>query len=127
VSAAPVPKVVKKVDGADVLSGTWKPNGKGTCWFQFNADGTLKTWHDRNGTTDSHLEWTWSVDPEQTTPRRVKLTRMSDRRTVYDCLYERDGDNLKFAFVVEGQVASAKLEAGSGMELHELTRGISAK
>ncbi len=44
-SAAPVPKVVKKQNDAELLVGTWKPAEGRTEWFEFTADGKMKAWN----------------------------------------------------------------------------------
>lgn len=127
-AAAPVPKAVKKKDVAAQLVGRWKPNGKGTCWFEFRDDGTLKTWHTHNGNTDSALDWTWAIDPDESTPRRIRLKEDHGRRERYDCAFELDGDALKFAFLHRVKEMPEKLDASvAGLELYDLTRDTPAK
>jgi hypothetical protein len=121
--AAPVPKAVKKKDDKELIVGTWKPANKGTCWFQFNADGTMKTWHDPNA--HSPLDWTWAIEETDRLPKRIKLARAVGSGA-YDCIYELDGDGLKIAFIV-GTKDPQKLEAGRGVELYEQTRDTSGK
>lgn len=120
--AAPVPKAVKKKDDAALVVGTWKPANNGTCWYQFNADGTMQTWHGLS--KGSPLDWTWTLDPD-TTPKRMKLTRAVGSG-VYDCLYELDGDTLKIAFIV-GAIEPKKVEAAPGLQLYEQARDTSVK
>lgn len=120
--AAPVPKSLKKPVLADQLAGTWKPNGTGSAWFQFNPDGTLKTWHANGNARNSEMQWTWAIDPESSTPQRLKLTRTSEPRQTLDCALELDGDSLTFAFLTGGKTLPAKLAAGQGLELYHLAR-----
>lgn len=122
--AAPVPKAVKKKDDKELIVGTWKPANKGTCWFQFNADGTLKTWHDPNA--HSPLDWTWAIEETDRLPKRIKLTRAGGGNESYVCIYELDGDGLKIAFIV-GAKDPQKVEAGPGLQLYEQTRDTSNK
>lgn len=122
--AAPVPKAVKKKADKELLVATWKPANKGTCWFQFSADGTLKTWHDPNA--HSPLDWTWAIEDTERLPKRMKLTRAGGRNESYVCVYELDGDALKIGFVVGGQVPE-NVEAGPGVQLYEQTRDTSSK
>ena len=118
--AAPVPKVVKKGD-AEQIVGTWKPANT-SCWYQFNADGTLKTWHDPN--RHSPLDWTYTLDPT-TSPKQVRLTT-ADGKTSYNCIYDLEGDSLKLVFVL-GVKDPKKVEAGPGLQLYEQTRDTSPK
>ncbi len=122
--AAPVPKGMKAKPAT--LVGTWKPADKGTCWFQFNDDGTLKTWHVIQGPIDSQMEWTWAIDPEATAPKRVTLTQTNSGG--YKCVYELDGDQLKVAFVhrVKGELL-AKWDETPDISLHTLTRDTDTK
>lgn len=122
--AAPVPKAVKKKDDKELLVGTWKPANKGTCWFLFNADGTMKTWHDPNA--HSPLDWTWVLEETERLPKRMKLTRAGGGNESYVCVYELDGDGLKIGFVVGGQVPE-KVETGPGVQLYEQSRDTSSK
>lgn len=120
--AAPVPKELKKKDDAAAIVGTWKPANTGTCHFKFNDDGTMRTWHSPN--IGSPIDWTYTLD-STTTPKKVKLTT-ADGKQNYDCIYELDGDSLKFAFVL-GAKDPKKVEAGPGLQLYEQTRDTSAK
>lgn len=125
--AAPVPKSVKKKDDATLILGTWKPTGKDMAWFQFADDGTLKTWHgdDENA---NKMAWTWAIDPERTTPRRVRLNRVPDSHNGYDCLYELDGDTLKLVFLLKkGMLPPEKVQAGPDLQLHQMTKSPPAK
>jgi hypothetical protein len=122
VAAAPVPKAVKKKDDKELIVGTWKPANKGTCWYQFNADGTMQTWHGQG--KGSPLDWTWTLDPNAA-PKRMKLTRAVGSG-VYDCLYELDDDALKIAFIV-GAIEPKKVEAAPGLQLYEQARDTSSK
>jgi hypothetical protein len=125
--AAPVPKSLKKPTLADQLVGTWKPNDKGTCWFRFHADGTLQTWHGRDKGVDSKMHWTWAIDPEPSTPHRLKLTRTSEPRQTLDCALELDGDRLTFAFLTGGKKLPERLADGLGLELYQLARDTDGK
>lgn len=127
--AAPVPKALKKPTLSDQLVGTWKPNGTGTAWFRFNADGTLQTWHvNGNGNgKQSEMQWTWVIDPEPSTPQRLKLTRTSEPRQTLDCALELDGDTLTFAFLTGGKKMPEKLADGQGLELYKLARTADGK
>jgi uncharacterized protein (TIGR03067 family) len=120
--AAPVPKAAKKKDDATQIVGTWKPAADAGCWYQFNADGTMQTWHGLG--KGSPLDWTWTLDPTAT-PKRMKLTRAVGSG-VYDCIYELDGDGLKIAFVL-GAKDPQKVEAAPGLQLYEQTRDSSSR
>ncbi len=121
-TAAPVPKALKPKADAELIVGTWMPANSGTCWYQFNADGTLKTWHGPN--KRSPLDWTYTLDTT-VTPKRVLLTGKADQKS-FECVYELDGDGLKIAFVL-GAKDPKKVEAGPGLQLYEQTRDTSAK
>jgi hypothetical protein len=126
-AAAPVPKSLKKHDLSAQMVGTWKPNGTGSAWFQFNADGTLKTWHANGNARNSEMQWTWVIDPEPSTPQRVKLSRTSEPRQSLDCALELDGDTLTFAFLTGGKKLPEKLADGQGLELYHLARTADGK
>lgn len=116
-SAAPVPKGIKK-DHTALLVGTWKPTRKGCAWFQFDADGSLKTWHDTAG---SEMRWNWTADPEAG-PNRVRLVEVSDRRK-YDCVFQVDGDGMKFVFILTaGKPPPERWEDAPDYQLHETVR-----
>jgi hypothetical protein len=127
--AAPVPKALKKGDVSKQLVGTWKPAGKGTAWFQFHDDGTLKTWHGEGAAVNSKMDWTWALDPDATlSPRKVRLTHVPDTQHSYDCLFELDGDGLRFVFLLTaGMTPPKKVEEGPNLQLHEMTRHTPAK
>jgi hypothetical protein len=125
--AAPVPKAVKKKDDKELLVGTWKPVNQDSAWFQFAADGTLKTWHGETDNPNSQMNWSWALDPEPT-PRRVRLTRVPDSHNGYDCLYELDGDTLKFVFLLKkGMDPPKKVEGGPDLQFHQMTKAPPAK
>ncbi len=129
-SAAPVPKALKKADDATRIVGTWKPIDKESAWFQFNDDGTLKTWHGgEGGAANSHMDWKWALDPDATpSPRKVRLTRVPDSENGYDCLYELDGDTLRFVFLLSPNMPRPKkVERGDNLQLHQLARHTPAK
>lgn len=130
VPAAPVPKALKKADDSVRIVGTWKPTDKGSAWFQFNDDGTLKTWHGgEGGAAHSHMDWKWALDPDTSlSPRKVRLTRVPDSQNGYDCLYELDDDTLKFVFLLSpGMSPPKKVEAGPNLQLHLMARHTPAK
>lgn len=96
VTAAPVPKAFKKKDDSVLIIGTWKPAAEGaTCWYKFNADGTMRTWHTPE--SGPPLDWEYTLDPTAN-PKRVKLTRTTAPTESYNGSYELDGDQLKIAF-----------------------------
>jgi hypothetical protein len=120
-SAAPVPKELKKPDDKELLVGTWMTTGSGTANFRFNADGTMQTWTGQD-VGRPVLEWTWSDLDPMATPKRVKLTRAVGTAS-YDCLYELSGDSLKIAFIVDKtKPIPDKLQARPGFSVYELTR-----
>jgi hypothetical protein len=123
--AAPVPKALKKVDVGKQIVGTWKPTGRGSAWFQFHDDGTLMTWHGAEGAAaNSKMNWTWALDPAaDSSPRKVRLNRVPATDGGYDCLFELDGDTLRFVFLLtKGMTPPAKVEDGPNLQLHEMTR-----
>ena len=77
-AAAPVPKELRKPDDKNLIVGTWKPSDRNGCWFRFAADGTLETWYPLNG--NSPMKWTWTIADTKATPKRVTLTRVSNRQ-----------------------------------------------
>ena len=53
---------------------------------------------------------------------------MPDSHNGYDCLYEFDGDTLKFVFLLRaGMTPPQKIEAGKDLQLHLLTRDFTTK
>ncbi len=125
-TAAPVPKAIKKKqDDATQLVGTWKPTAKGSAWFRFDAEGKVKTWYDTPG---SEMIWTYTADAKGAA-NRLRLTEIGSAGVrTYDCVFDLDGDALKFLFVTtRGKEPPEKLEAGPDFQLHEMTRDISAK
>jgi len=126
-TAAPVPKTLQKQDDAKRVIGTWKPTSSDSAWFEFAADGTLKTWHGQGINRDSAMNWTYSLVPDST-PRRMRLNRVPDSQNGYDCLYECAGDTLKFVFLLRaGMTPPQKIEAGTDLQLHVLTRDTTDK
>lgn len=126
-SAAPVPKALQKQDETKRVVGTWRPTSSDSAWFEFGADGTLRTWHGERNNRNSAMNWTYSLVPDST-PRQMKLTRVPDSHNWYDCLYEFDGDTLKFVFLLKnGMTSPQKIEAGKDLQLHQLTRDTSDK
>jgi uncharacterized protein (TIGR03067 family) len=123
--AAQVPKSLKKATDAELIVGTWKPTG-GDFWYQFNSDGSMKTWHGPNRVSPTN--WTYTLDPTSS-PKRAKLTSDDGRNggRSYDCIYELDGDSLKIAFVLNPKTPPTKVEDAPGLQLYEQTRDTSAK
>lgn len=120
--AAPVPKAVKKDDAAQIV-GSWKPTDKGTCHYEFKADGTMRTWHDP--AVGPPIDWTYTLDPAAT-PKRMKLAT-ADGKNSYDCVYSLDGDQLKVAFVLGVKELREKWEETPGIQLYDQTRDTSGK
>jgi uncharacterized protein (TIGR03067 family) len=120
--AAPVPKAVKKDDAARIV-GSWKPTDKGTCHYEFKADGTMRTWHTPE--VGKPIDWTWTLDPEAT-PKRLKLTYVASKQS-YDCVYSLDGDRLKLAFTLGVKQLHEKWEETPGIQLYDQTRDTSGK
>lgn len=122
--AAPVPKAVKKDDAAQIV-GSWKPTDKGTCHYDFKADGTMRTWHDP--AVGPPIDWTYTLDPT-TTPKKMKLTTVGQNKAAeYDCVYSLDGDRLKLAFVLGVKEFRDKWEETPGLQLYDQTRDTSGK
>lgn len=123
--AAPVPKAVKKRDDAALILGTWKPADKGTCHYEFKADGTMRTWHVPE--VGPPIDWTYTLDPTST-PKRMKLATVGRPKAAeYDCVYALDGDRLKLAFTLGAKQLHEKWEETPGLQLYDQTRDTSAK
>ena len=129
-SAAPVPKAIKKKDDASLIVGTWKVtalNGQNngtfhTHTFVFDAEGGVRTVYSGDQTTD----WTWALVAGDA-PKRMRWVAKTKGQTDFDCVYELDGDTLKFGFITSGQKPPAKVEPGPGLTLYELTRDPAGK
>ena len=96
VSAAPVPKEVKKKrPDAEVFVGVWEivtseqdgqPKAKAT--WTFEEDLTM--WSKPPGATDKGTKWAIKIDPEKT-PREINISS-------YAGIYEFDGDDIRVLF-----------------------------
>lgn len=124
-SAAPIPKELKKDGDEAKILGTWKPADHMTAWFRFDADGKMRTWHVPE--VGPPIDWTYTLDPKGT-PKRVKLTRTNNDLTSYDCLYEIDGDKLTVAFIVNKQAGIPdKIGPHAGLQIYALVRNAAGK
>lgn len=127
VAAAPVPKELRKPDDQARLVGTWVGTAPDTVRFQFAADGTLHTWHGANPQS-GRMGWTWTVTDPKATPKRARINRAENPTAGYDCVFEWSGDSLKFALILSAdQAPPVKVEKGSGLEFHQMTRVPSGK
>jgi len=127
VAAAPVPKDFKKPNDKSRLVGTWVGTAPDQVRFQFAADGTLHTWHGADPQA-GRMGWTWTVTDPTATPKRARINRAENPSAGYDCVYEWSGDTLKFALIIDTKQATpAKVEKGSGLEYHQMTRESSGK
>lgn len=128
-SAAPVPKELKKSGDAKAMVGLWvqpRPGGSGV-GFQFAADGTLQTW---SGPQRGSLSnWTWAVVDQNATPKKARIVRASDPAgQTFDCIYELAGDTLKFALVMRPERGvPAKVEQHESLQFFEMTRDPAGK
>lgn len=94
-SAAPVPKEMKAKRDADRLVGRWKPaDGKNT-WYEFRADGTMKTWNEPNEA--SAVPYRWTIDPT-TTPKRMTWANGGTGMVEWEAVYELDGNDLRMTY-----------------------------
>ena len=124
VAAAPVPKELRKPDDKNLIVGTWKPVSPKAGWFQFAADGTLQTWNDP--LRSSEQAWTWEVVDQKATPKRAKITLVKGRS--FECVYELDGDALKFALIMYPQKGvPANVEEHPALQFFDLTRDKAGK
>lgn len=122
--AAPVPKAVrKKTDDADLLVGTWKPVEGRNEWFEFTPDGKMKAWN-TGGSAATGLTYTWTIDPT-TDPKSMTLGN-TVKQPQWDCIYQLDGDTLRFSYNIAGQ-RPAKIEPAIGQHYCDLRRDTSAK
>lgn len=134
VSAAPVPKAVKKQDDKSTLVGTWKVsavtiNGNdsfpNTHTFIFDADGGVKTLFGKISSTST---WNWTIDTT-TSPRtmRWESNPKNNNNNSLNCVYELDDDSLKVGFISPGSKPPAKLEPTEGLTLYVMIRDTSTK
>lgn len=128
-TGAPVPKEMKAKKDVDRLVGVWAstaPQQDGG-WFEFAADGTLRTWV---GPRREHLAvWTWAVVDPNASPKKAKITRTTaPAGQAFDCVYELDGDTLKFALVMNPEKGvPAKVERHPALQFFETARDKSGK
>jgi uncharacterized protein (TIGR03067 family) len=94
--AAPVPKPLKKASNAELLVGRWKPVEGQTQWYQFNADGTLRTWYG-NDSPDGPTQYRVALDPTAR-PKRITWVGISSGKPEWEGIYELNGDTLKVAY-----------------------------
>lgn len=124
-SAAPIPKELKKPDDAKAVLGTWvahtldgKPGKPHTHTFVFEPDGKCHTLYGG----DQRSDWTYTLDLT-TTPKRMKwVAAGAGRGTPFDCAYEVSGDTFKLAFLTGNNKSPEKLEPGGGYTLYEMKR-----
>ena len=125
-TAAPVPKDFKKTtDDKALIVGTWIATEPGSACFQFAADGTLKTWHQNMGGGARHSEmgWTWVIVDAKASPKKAKLNRAENPAAFYDCIYELNGDTLKFALITNpGNGLPETVVPHRALQLHTMAR-----
>lgn len=123
-TAAPVPRDFKQAGDKERIVGTWKPADRHTAWFRFAADDTLETWNPPGDA--SPMKWTWTNLDPKATPKRMTLTRVSDRQ-VYTCPYELiDDGSMRFAFRSPNEESPADF-AQRGGDVRLLARDKSEK
>lgn len=130
VSAAPVPKAVKKQDDKSALVGTWKvsavtinqtSSSLDTHTFIFDADGGVRTLF---GNKNNSSDWTWTIDTT-TNPRTMRWVSGPGTKNSWSCVYELDGDSLKVGFIAPGNKLPAKVEPTEGLTLYVMNRDTS--
>lgn len=94
--AAPVPKALKKLTDAELLVGRWTPAEGHNQWYQFNADGTLRTWYG-NDSPDGPCQYRFVLDPTAR-PKRITWVGVTSGKAEWEGIYELDGDTLKVAY-----------------------------
>jgi uncharacterized protein (TIGR03067 family) len=124
-SAAPVPKAVKKKADAQAILGRWQGglagNGRGdttTHVFRFGDDRTCGITNTPGGGRESGAEY--ELHPDRS-PRQMTWWNGSER-TEWRCVYELDGDTLKVAFVHKGTDLPADTSPRAGVTVYELKR-----
>jgi hypothetical protein len=94
--AAPVPKTLKKKDGAALLVGTWKPD-KGSEWFAFDGEGGMKAWS--TGNEARPVLYTFAIDPEPDgRPWRMFWSQAGQPKPSFQAVFVVDGDRLYLTY-----------------------------
>lgn len=94
--AAPVPKELRAKRGdAELIVGRWKPADGTRQWYEFKADGTMKTWNEPN--EGSAVPYRWSIDPTAT-PKRMTWANARTGRVEWEAVYELDQNDLRMTY-----------------------------
>lgn len=118
VTAAPVPKAVKKSDDKTLIVGRWIAVNQNHHSFHFKDDGTMTVW---NGPVDTGgARYRWTLD-DSVSPKRMTWydTGSSPPRTQFECVYELEGDDLTITY--ESSPAIPK-GVGAGSQNHTTKR-----
>ena len=102
--AAPVPKAIKKKDDASLLVGRWKPSDGTKQWYEFQDDGTLKTWDEPN--EQSAVPYKWTIDVTAI-PKRMTWANGKTGKVEFEAVYELDGDDLRMNYASAPAVPKA--------------------
>lgn len=96
ITAAPVPKALKKADDKSSLIGTWKPD-KGSEWFQFDTEGGMKAW--TTNTAGTPVQYTYAVEPD-TDGREWRMiwSMKGQPRPSYQAVFVVDGDRMNMTY-----------------------------
>ena len=118
-TAAPVPKDMKAKKGdAALLVGRWKPSDGTTQWYEFKADGTMKTWNEPGEA--NAVPYLWTIDPTAK-PKRMTWSNAKSGRAEWEAVYELDGDDLKMTYAATPKVPPA-IGPGPGLFVNGQTR-----
>lgn len=110
-SAAPIPKELKKADDKTALVGRWKPADSSAQWYEFKADGTMKTWNAPN--EGSAVPYLWTIDPTAT-PKRMTWANGRSGKVEWEAVYELDGNDLRMTYAHTPKVPTG-IGAGFGI------------
>jgi uncharacterized protein (TIGR03067 family) len=123
-SAAPIPKELKTANDHESIVGNWKCESLSShgrpqqnvenIVFQFTAKGTC-------GNTPYAVEpnATYTLDQSET-PRRLKW--VAPPNTVWQCVYQLDGDKLTLAFVEANTELPKKIEPAKNLTVYTFSR-----
>ncbi len=122
--AAPVPKALKKASDQQLIVGRWKPREGHTQWYQFNDDGTLRTWYGADDPGGGN-QYRWALDPTAS-PKRITWVGITSGKAEWEGIYELAGDTLKVAYSPVPKVPEG-FGPGQSQASVEQTRDTSAK
>lgn len=122
--AAPVPKELRAKKGdTTLIVGRWRPSDGTKQWYEFKADGTMKTWNEPD--EGRAVPYRWTMDPT-VTPKRMTWTGGRSGRVEYEAVYELDGNSLWMTYAAAPRVPTT-VDRMPGPLTNGLTRDTPAK